>query len=176
MNALERARKDPQSLYYDVMEAMLPYGVEAPVNDEGEVDVVSYLTLIAMAADDLMETMEGNQLRIYRSLIVGDGWEPESVGVHWARRIGMAHAYNGAADQGTEIVLEGLVDIADIDLAASLVLNMDLTEEEVLLRYNSPVKIVGAWTKDGARTHEHLEGRTFFADIGNDPEPLLTPM
>lgn len=162
MNSLVALRADPAAHVYDVIDAMVPYGVEAPLDGEGEIDEEACAELIAMAADDILEAMEGNRLRIYRAIVVEPDWEPESLGVHWARRPAMAVAYNGKGP-GTTIILEGLVDVDQIRLHSSIVLNMDLTEEEILLSADAEIELVSVRTADGQSTHAHLQGRRFHA-------------
>jgi hypothetical protein len=164
MNTLQALRANPQDHYFDIIDAMLSYGVEAPVDDDGEIDDDSYLTLIAQAADDLIESMEGDHLRIFRAMVVPHDWHPENLGVYWARRRGKAFAYNANLVEGIEIILEGLVHVDQIRLHSSIVLNMDLTEEEVLVRDDAAIEIVGVWTKDGSPTHQHIVGRSFHAE------------
>jgi hypothetical protein len=164
MNALQYLRENPSSRYWDIIDAMRPYGVEAPIDEDGEIDDESYLTLITMAADDLMEAMEGDYLRVYRAMTVPPDWEPDDIGVHWARRRGMAYAYNAAKKDGyVEIILEGLVHIDHVNLNHSIVLNMDLSEEEVLLISDAEIEITAASLRDGTPTHQHIVGRSFHA-------------
>ena len=174
MNALLAFKANPSAHYFDVLDAMLPYGAEAPVDENGEIDDESYLCLMQQAADDLIDAMEGDHLRIFRAIIVPEDWEPDSLGVHWARRRGMAFAYNGNPEAGVEIVLEGLVHVNSIRLHHSMVLNMDLSEEEVLVRDDAMIEIVGVSTPKGVASHHHLLGRAFPAAY--QPIPSSMPL
>jgi hypothetical protein len=173
MNALQALRSDPASHFYDIIDAMLPYGVEAPLDDDGDIDEDAYLSLIVGAADDLIESMEGDYLRVFRAIVVPEDWDPENLGIHWARRRGMAMAYNGNRSEGFEIILEGLVHVDQIRLHSSIVLNMDMTEEEVLVCDDAEIELVGAWAKDGTPTHQHIVGRRFHAEF--DPTIRVSP-
>ncbi|NTF18039.1 hypothetical protein G6L37_06450 [Agrobacterium rubi] len=162
MNQLELIQADPASHIYAVIDAMIPYGVEAPLDDEGEIDEEAFAGLILTAANDILDAMEGDYLRVYRAIVVQPDWEPESLGVHWARRAAKAVAYNGRGS-GTTIILEGLVHVDQVRLYPSIVLNMDLTEEEILLSDDAEIEILSAHTTDGQPSHVHLQDRRFHA-------------
>ena len=86
----------------------------------------------------------------------------------------MAFAYNGNPQAGVEIVLEGLVHVNSIRLHHSIVLNMDLSEEEVLVRDDAMIEIVGVSTPKGVASHHHLLGRAFPAAY--QPIPSSMPL
>jgi len=152
----------PDCAHYDVLDAMLPYGVEAPVNDEGEIDEGLYHALIREAACTLSKAVtDGNRMRVYRAISVPDDWSPESLGVHWTHDKKRAYPYNG--DPENYVIIEGLVPVDHINIPASLVLNMDLTENEVLLCGHAEIEIVSVTKPDGSASHSYLWGTTYQA-------------
>jgi hypothetical protein len=162
-NKLEGILANPEAHAWRVLAAMLPYGVEAPTTDDKEIDHEALNDLVVHAVTQLLEHVEDENIRIYRAISVPADWEPETVGVYWTFRRDRAIPYNG--NTSDFIVLEATVALNDINLYETIVLNMDLTEDEVLLLKSAEVHVERAWHMGGQPSHAHLENRTFGAGI-----------
>jgi hypothetical protein len=170
-NRFDLVLADPGAHACRVINAMLPYGVEAPVTEEDEVDYESLNGMVVHAVSTLNKCSHDGRMRIYRAISVSPDWEPETVGVHWTHLKERAIPYNG--NTADYIVLEATVDLEDVHLYETIVLNMDLTEDEILLLKSAEVLVERAWTKDGKPSHDHLNGRTFGAAIPVVPSRSL---